>query len=268
MPETYRLLAVVFLSLASSIPSTAALQLSADGLTVYDPANNITWLADANLAASNQFGLPLCGGSGSRAQTCINASGSMNYQAAVAWVAAMNAANYLGHSDWQLPTTPLLDQNCGRTGPTGNNFGFGCTADALASLYNELGFKSPNTAVPIPANTVGPFSNLQPYLYWSQSDGSSPTAGHATFSFATGWQGANTLPNFLYLLPMIQGRLPGTPSPSGTGWQVNPGGQTVYDSITALLGSPTQTSPLRIHSAFPAVPILLRLRSAWRRTVR
>jgi hypothetical protein len=29
----------------------------------------------------------------------------MNYIAAVAWVAAMNGANYLGHSDWQLPTT-------------------------------------------------------------------------------------------------------------------------------------------------------------------
>ncbi|MCU1234999.1 MAG: hypothetical protein JWP63_2966 [Candidatus Solibacter sp.] len=56
--------------------------LSADGLTAYDTVNDITWLADANLAASNRFGLPLCNGSGSRAQSCVNASGSMNYQTA------------------------------------------------------------------------------------------------------------------------------------------------------------------------------------------
>ena len=158
----------------------------------------------------------------------------MNYQAAAAWVAGMNAANYLGHNNWQLPTTPLNDSHCGRTGPTGDNFGFGCTAGALDSLYNALGFKSPNTAVPIPNNTIGPFSNLQPYLYWSGSNGASASEGNATFSFATGWQGANTLPNLLYLLPMIPGKITGTPPATGTGLQVNPGGQTVYDPMTNI----------------------------------
>jgi hypothetical protein len=96
-----------------------------------------------------------------------------------------------------------------------------------------LGLKAPNTAVPIPNNTVGPFSNIQPYLYWSQS-GAPPPAGNFTFSFATGWQGANTLPNFLYVLPMIPGKLAGTPAASGDGLQVNPGGQTVYDPVTNI----------------------------------
>ena len=209
-----------------------ALVLSADGLTAYDSVNNITWLTDANLAASSRLGLPVCSGSSSRLQTCVNASGSMNYQSAAAWVAAMNTANYLGHNNWQLPTTPLTDSHCGRTGPNGSSFGFGCTAGALASLYNALGLKSPSTAVPIPNNTAGPFTNLQPYLYWSGSNGASASDGNATFSFATGWQGANTLPNFLYLLPMISGKIPGTPPATGTGLQVNPGGQTVYDPMT------------------------------------
>jgi len=217
--------------LAAPLAAAPALVLSADGLTVYDTVNNVTWLADANSPASNRFGLPVCSG-GPKSQTCINASGSMNYQTAAAWVAAMNASNYLGHNNWQLPTIPLNDKNCGRTGPTGNNFGFGCTAGALDSVYNTLGLKSPNTAVPIPSNTAGPFSNIQPYLYWSQSNGGSPSAGNATFSFATGWQGANTLPNFLYVWPMIPGKLPGTPPASGTGLQVNPGGQSVYDPQT------------------------------------
>ncbi|HJT88220.1 MAG TPA: IPT/TIG domain-containing protein [Bryobacteraceae bacterium] len=217
-----------FLSLPR--PAGAALALSPDGLTVYDSANNITWLADFNLPASSQFGLPVCGASA--AQPCVNPNGSMRYQSAVAWVAAMNAAQYLGHADWQLPTTPSIDHNCGRTGPNGDSFGFGCTAGALDTVYNAAGLKSPNTAVPIPNNTVGPFSNFQPYLYWSQSGMGGQ--GNATFSFATGFQGANTLPNFLYLLPMIPGKLPGTPPAIGNGLQVNPGGQTVYDPATNI----------------------------------
>src|SRR5581483_7543760 len=78
-------------------PARAAFVLSADGATVYDTVNNVTWLADANLPATAPFGLPLCNGSGTGIHNCVNATGSMNYQAALAWVAAMNAANYLGH---------------------------------------------------------------------------------------------------------------------------------------------------------------------------
>jgi hypothetical protein len=215
----------------SAWQASAALLPTSDGTTVYDIVNNVSWLADANLAATNRFGLPLCTGPGT--QTCVNASGSMRYGPAVAWVQSMNAANYLGHSNWQLPTTPPLDSGCGKTGPNGNSFGFGCTASAYAALYNALGFKAPNTAVPIPNYTVGPFSNFQPYLYWSQTS-TPPPAGNATFSFATGWQGANTLPNFLYVLPMVQGKLPGTPPTTGNGLQVNPGGQTVYDPVTNI----------------------------------
>src|SRR5579862_3385751 len=215
----------------SPLPANATLILSPDGITVYDGVNDITWLANVNLAGSNRFGLPLCTGPGT--QTCVNASGSMRYDAAVAWVQAMNAANYLGHSNWQLPTTPANDSGCARTGPTGNNFGFGCTASAFGSLWNALGLKAPNTAVPIPSNTVGPFDNFQPYLYWSQSGAPAP-AGNYAFSFATGWQGANTLPNFLYALPMFPGKLPGAPPVTGNGLQPNPGGQTVYDPTTNI----------------------------------
>src|ERR1017187_2816797 len=143
----------LFLALlaASALEAAATFVLSADGLTVYDPVNNITWLANANLPSANRFGVPVCTGS-LGLQSCVNASGSMNYPTAAAWVAAMNAANYLGHNNWQLPTTPLNDKTCGKTGPTGQNFGFGCTAGALASLYNTLGVKPPNTALPIPNN--------------------------------------------------------------------------------------------------------------------
>ena len=210
--------------------SVAALIPSADGMTVFDTAKNVNWLADANLAATDRFGLPVCNAA-TDPKSCINASGSMSYQAATAWVAAMNAANYLGHTNWKLPTTPIVDSGCGFTGPQNNSFGFGCSAGALGSLYYKaLGLKAPNTAVPIPNNTAGPFSNFQPYLYWSQT--SVNGTGYGTFSFNSGFHGSNTVPNYLYVLPMIQGKLSGTPPATGTGLQVNPGGQTVYDPVT------------------------------------
>ena len=212
----------------SASPAGAALVLSADGVTVYDTVNGVTWLADADFPATNRFGLPLCSGSGT--QPCVNASGSLDYQSAAAWVSAINAANFLGHSNWQLPTTPTLDHGCGKTGPNGNSFGYGCSVSAFGSLYyNALGLRAPNTAVPIPAKAVGPFTNLQPYLYWSQI--SAGSQGYETFSFATGWRGANTGPHFIYLWPMVPGKIAGTPPAQGMGLQLNPGGQTVYDPV-------------------------------------
>jgi hypothetical protein len=79
---------------------------SSDGKTVYDTVNKISWLADSNLAATNRFGLPVCSET-TDSKACVNPSGSMSYQAAVAWVTAMNGANYLGHADWHCPPRPL-----------------------------------------------------------------------------------------------------------------------------------------------------------------
>ena len=219
---------------SSSGVASATLVPSSNGLTVYDTVNKVYWLADANLAATNRFGLPLCPGSGT--QPCVNPSGSMSYEAAVQWVLAMDTHDYLGVSDWQLPTTPNNEPHsgtiCPRLGPKPyqNRFGFNCTDNALGALfYNGLSLTAPNTAVAIATNTVGPFSNLQPYLYWAGTAGS---GGHASFSFASGFKGANTDDNFLYLLPMISGKIAGTPPAVGQALEVNPGGQTVYDPVT------------------------------------
>jgi hypothetical protein len=185
----------------------------------YDSLNGITWLGDGNLAASNRFGISLCSDAGS--QPCINASGSMTYQAAEAWIAAMNDAGYFGHSDWQLPTTPLadLDGGCQFVGPSDASFGFNCAAGALGSLYYDvLGLSAPNDALPASEVVSGPFEDFQPYLYWTQTDAGQ--AGFATFSFNTGFHGANTKPNFLYLIPMVPGK------------EVDAGGLTVFDPVS------------------------------------
>jgi hypothetical protein len=156
----------------------------------------------------------------------------MNYESAEAWVAGMNAADYLGHSNWQLPTTPIKDHSCAEKGPLGNNFGFGCDANGLGYLYYKaLGLKAPNTAVPIPTDTVGPFGNFQPNLYWSGTPGAGTPGSLAVFSFASGAQGGSTRSDFLDVLPMIEGKIPGTPPATGAELEVNPGGKTVYDPV-------------------------------------
>jgi uncharacterized protein (TIGR03437 family) len=156
----------------------------------------------------------------------------LNELQAAAWVQAMNAANYLGHTNWQIPTAPVLDSTCPLIGGQGGSFAFGCTSSALASLYyNALGLQIPNTAVPIPTAATGPFNSFQPYLYWSQTmslDGS----GISTLSLNSGYQGGNVTFNFLYVIPTVPGKIPGTPAATGTRLQVNPGGLTVYDPVT------------------------------------
>ncbi|MGO9658188.1 MAG: hypothetical protein ACLQVK_20635 [Acidimicrobiales bacterium] len=214
----------------------ATLAPSPNGLTIYDATTGVTWLADADLAASHRFGLPVCPAAAGEA--CVNPAGSMNYQSALAWVEAMRSADYLGHADWQLPTTPNSEPRsrtiCPRIGPKPyrNQFGFNCVDNGLGSLfYTDLGLSAPGTAVPVPPNTVGPFRNFQPYLYWSRTPGA---GGHGTFSFGNGFKGANTDYNFLYVLPMVPGKIPGTPPATGNGLEVNPGGQTVYDPLTGV----------------------------------
>jgi hypothetical protein len=198
-----------------------ALVSNPDGVTVYDTAHHVTWLADFNLPATNTFGLPVCDVSG--AEPCVNAGGSMSFPSAVAWVDAMNRAHYLGHADWRLPTTPSTDPTCPKTGQHGNSFGFGCTGSALGSLYyTALGLTAPDTAVPIPDQAAGSFHNFQPYLYWSGSSGGNSPDGFATFSFNTGFQGANTAQNYLYVLPMIPHAIAGHHE------------ETVFDSKTRI----------------------------------
>jgi hypothetical protein len=206
----------------------AALIPREEGRTVYDAHLGVTWLADANLAAKETFGLPN-----------INKSGSMNYATAVRWVAAMNASNngagYLGHHNWQLPTAPDVDRTCELTGRNGEPFGYHCSGSALGSLYYaSLGLREPDSAVPSSQNRVGPFQNFQPYLYWSKSAAADPKQGFVSFSFSTGFQGANVFRNYLYVLPMIKSKLPGTPPAPGSHLQANPGGTTVYDPIAQV----------------------------------
>ena len=71
----------------------------------------------------------------------------------------MNAAAYLGQSNWQMPPT---DGNCAA--------GYACsvvTAPFQSLFYTQLGLTPGKPVVTAPNIAVGAFTNIQPYLYWT-----------------------------------------------------------------------------------------------------
>ncbi|HXQ14569.1 MAG TPA: PEPxxWA-CTERM sorting domain-containing protein [Caulobacteraceae bacterium] len=196
------------------------------GPTLTDGGASVTightvWLSNMDLPAALPLTVPLC--ADSAAPNCINSSGSMNYGAAKLWVAALNSyidpgyrtVGYLGRSNWQLPATQSFTAGCGSVGKHGESFGYGCGASALGSIYQAMGLVAPASAAGNVSGGLGSFTNLQPNYYWTQTAaGSGGSDGFKTFSFATGWSGANQGANhagknpdanFFYLLPMIDG---------------------------------------------------------------
>jgi hypothetical protein len=167
----------LLLGIALAGNAQAALVSELGGNAYYDTSTNLTWIADANLANTQTFGVSGISGYG----------GLMTYSQATSWVNAMNAANYLGYSDWRLPTTAPLngvsfnttDSYNGST-DTGYSLGAPGTANAgftgseMANLfYNTLGNKayydfSGNTQEAVWLNnSSGPFSNNDGWTYWS-----------------------------------------------------------------------------------------------------
>jgi hypothetical protein len=234
-------------SFQNSAPGDWQKFLIAEGFTVHDVVNHVTWLADFNLPGTIlpgrtpdefnfRFGLPVCPPlTQTPTEPCINPTGSMNYTSAVAWVQAMNNANFLGHSNWQLPTAPLTsDEGCSNNGPGPfrEGFAFGCSKSALGYLYyTALGFETPNTAVPIPPNRVGPFRNFQPGIYWSGSVGSGAglSCTVPNFNFGTGAQGGGCGGDYSYVLPTIVGQISALTPVSGTSLSLSLDGKAVYD---------------------------------------
>jgi hypothetical protein len=189
-------------------PSSSMSPITVTGLTpvdsghvVYDSNQGVCWLADANFAAEPQVQALLHPGSG------ISPNGTMDYLTAQKFVDLMNRFSYLGHSNWQLPNTPLDDRTC--SAHKNGNFGVSCTGSALANLYNvglDVGY--PASVIPLFTNTVGPFQNLQPSLYWTSDTNA---GGEVTFSFNSDVGGANTTKyNYIYVLPMTRNSI-GTP---------------------------------------------------------
>jgi len=168
------------LTIFVSLPANAALVSALSGQAVYDTDRDISWVADANLAASNTFGV-----------TGINANGTMTWDKANEWIAGMNTANYLGFNDWRLPSTLVPDNGCTNSdgSPRTDSRGFDCTGSEMGHLfYDEFGATRLTSVLSTGDSTeLAKFTNVQSNSYWSGSEFDSSNAWG--FNFGLGGQG-------------------------------------------------------------------------------
>ena len=147
------------MTIVAVAPVGATLIDRGNGL-IYDDHLDVTWLQNANLAATNQFGLtqhitefPAAGEIGS--------TGRMSWTTANNWIAGMNAATYKGFTNWRLPTTTQPDASC-NIQRGGMSFAHYCTGSEMGHLSNVEGI---TTVAP------GLFDNLQRLGgYWSGTE--------------------------------------------------------------------------------------------------
>jgi len=157
---------------AVSVNANAALMDSENGL-IFDDDLGITWLANANLADTEQFGV-----------LGINLDGGMTWNTAIDWISAMNAVEnsdgttgYLGFTGWRLPTTVQPDDTCSnRSGDI--YYGTGCERSEMGHLFNVEGVTS--------SSPGAYFENVQDNYYWSGTEFDANDAWR--FSFLTGDQ--------------------------------------------------------------------------------
>jgi hypothetical protein len=138
MKQIARVAALLCASLLSVSGAQAYLIGILGGQAVYDNETGLSWMENANLAAAPPAWAK---------HVPINPDGSMSWQADWAFIAAMNAANYLGTNQWALPTTPLGDTNCSEK-PASSSFGYECKLSQMGDLfYNKLGSAKGTTIV-------------------------------------------------------------------------------------------------------------------------
>mgnify|MGYP002713086005 CR=1 FL=1 len=160
--------------LACCVSSTSHASLidGGNGL-VYDTVLDITWLTDANLALSNTFGV-----------TGMDVDGYMTWDTGMDWISAMNTANYMGYSDWRMPTvTPVNGVNfqyiVSYDASTDKGFNNDTTANELSHLfYSTLGNTGQCSEASTPEtgciyntgfglSNTGPFENMSSFRYWT-----------------------------------------------------------------------------------------------------
>lgn len=202
------ILSVLCIGLLTPSRANANLIAADGGLTVYSAATNLTWLANANLAASNTFGLATgvdlgtVGVPNPSAPSIINSNGSMTWGGAIHWIAAMNTANYLGYSDWRLATS----DTCA---------GFYCTGSEMGNLfYNELGGVGNNLIQTTHNADFALFNNVQSAFYWSSTEYGLNTSFAWYFNNYNGEQLPAGKLNIFFVFAVRPGPVGAVPEPS------------------------------------------------------
>jgi hypothetical protein len=188
-----------------SVAAIPSLVPVAGGRIVRDASLDIDWLADADLARTNTFGIRQGINPDPKNSSIININpdGSMSYGTAIAWVAAMNKADYLGHDNWRLPMTTNTTANFYIAGSgVGDTF----QGSELGELYyTELRGRAGSNILLTHDSDASLFRNFQPYIYWSGTPTNlNPNGnGYSSFSFGSGFQGANFNKDQMYVIPVF-----------------------------------------------------------------
>lgn len=209
-----KILGVLAISLLVMTGAANAALVSIDnGQAVYDSTQNISWVSNANLAATNCFGMTPCYPGGG-AMSWIRAVGTPE-----SWIAAMNTAAYLGVSEWRLPTTAQPDGTCSSADHNAQGYGIGCTGSEMGHLYYVDG---------ITFFTPGPFSNVQPYGYWSGTRNAHDNNLLWLFNFSGGYQDSHYDSYGHHMWAVAPGNIAPVPVP-GAAW--------LFGSALGLMGA-------------------------------
>ncbi len=163
----FRLLGVGLLGLGGL--AQGALVDAGNGL-INDTTQNLVWTQDANLAATETFGV-----------SGLNADGSMTWDKARTWIRAMNLANYKGYSDWRLwRATDTGSPGCDQAfSGTDCGWNIDLSTSELGHLwYGSLGNiafmdtsgNHPQSGWKAQNFNKGPFTNLTGVFYWSGTE--------------------------------------------------------------------------------------------------
>jgi hypothetical protein len=209
-----RLLALSLAVAGLASTAQAALIDRGNGM-IYDTVLNVTWLQDANLAQSNNFGLV---GNDSGGYPLVDVDGTMTQDTAKDWISLMNAASYKGYSDWRLPTTRPANGTAfggfnadNYSGANDISYNIRSTRSELSYMFyvnlGGLGLKDTlgNTRATGSFGLLsgtGPFTNLARAagsggIYWTDVNIKNPVFGQQAFVFTnySGYQLPLTLDN-------------------------------------------------------------------------
>jgi hypothetical protein len=178
----------------------------------YDTVLDITWLADANYAQTSGY----------------DADGRMDWAAANTWAAALSFTDGVNtYDNWRLPTVEPVgtsfNYSYSNNGTTDSGFNITSPQSEMAHMFyvtlGNPGYYTPEGALSgcyvDNSNTcldnVAPFSNLQPYVYWSASE-YVPSETHAwTFGTYYGGQVADSKTKTLYAWAVSSGDVSAVP---------------------------------------------------------
>lgn len=190
---------IISLTLIVSTNANSALHERLNGEAYYDDTLDITWLADANYAASAlnidfvQNTIDNDTQVGDHVLTIWDFerdfaaqgkfTGKMTWWGATYFVSQLNIA---GFTDWRLPASQIIDNTCSDYNPPLEfSWGFGCSNSELGHLFHIDFGVTPSTSLPVNGNSNQVlFRNIITRPYWSGTNSTSPDS-----AFSLNFQG-------------------------------------------------------------------------------